>query len=41
LEYAQEKQWITSAVQAREAIGQGRPGAYGESVVITHQGAGA
>jgi len=40
-EYAQEKQWITSAAQARQAIAQGRPGAYGQSVLITNQGAGA
>ena len=34
LEYAHHRQWIPSVAQARKAIAQGRPSAYGESVVF-------
>lgn len=34
LEYAQEKEWIASAEQARKAIAKARPHAYKESVTI-------
>jgi hypothetical protein len=38
LEYAQEKRWIASAAQARQAIALARPTAYQESVTIQNGG---